>query len=299
MQHAETLSCSSPIKLSVIIACLNVADTIAGQLEALAVQQWDEPWEVIVADNGCTDETVAIAKQYADRLPNLRIVDASAKRGKSFALNTAAKAARGESLAFCDADDEVAPGWTAAMGTALSGHDFVACRMDIEKLNAPWVKRTHRNPQGEDIQKYTDPPFLPHAGGSTLGVRHWLHNAVGGFDETMTRLQDTDYCWRIQLKGFELRFVPDAVLHVRFRDSIAGIFRQARGCGEYNAKICRKYRPLGMPGSSLTAGIRSWLHLPRHFLSIRSKGDMAGFVWEAGYRTGRLKGSIKYRIVAL
>ncbi|MDA8105738.1 MAG: glycosyltransferase [Nitrospiraceae bacterium] len=282
-----------------IIACLNVADTIAEQLEALAAQQWGETWEVIVADNGCTDETVRIVKQYSECLPNLRIVDAAARRGKSFALNTAARAARGESLVFCDADDEVAPGWVAAMGRALSQHEFVACRMDIEKLNSLWVRKTHRNPQSDGIQQYTYPRYLPHAGGSTIGVKRRLHEEVGGFDETMIRLQDTDYCWRIQLKGVALHFVPDAVIHVRFRTDLRGIFRQARGCGEYNAKICSKYRPLGMPKASLTAGILSWLYLPKHFFRIRNKGDVADFAWQIGYRMGRLKGSIKYGVIAL
>ncbi|MBF2059991.1 glycosyltransferase family 2 protein, partial [Fischerella thermalis] len=43
------------MKVSVIIPCLNAAETIGVQLEALANQQWSQPWEVIIADNGSTD----------------------------------------------------------------------------------------------------------------------------------------------------------------------------------------------------------------------------------------------------
>lgn len=129
------------MKLSVIIPCYNGANTIADQLEALANQEWSEPWEIIVADNRSTDNSMAIVKQYQERLPNLRIVDASARQGQPYALNCGAEAAVGESLAFCDADDVVGPCWLVAMGQALSKYDFVACRFDTEKLNPPWLSK--------------------------------------------------------------------------------------------------------------------------------------------------------------
>jgi glycosyltransferase involved in cell wall biosynthesis len=96
------------MKLSVIIPCLNGAATIATQLAALARQQWDQPWEIVVADNGSTDESVGIVERYRGRLQNLRVADASARRGR--ALNVGAKEATGDALVFCDVDDEVAAG---------------------------------------------------------------------------------------------------------------------------------------------------------------------------------------------
>src|ERR1700756_5684791 len=99
------------MKLSVIIPCYNVGDNIAAQLEALAGQQWSEPWEVIVADNGSTDNSLQVVRECARRLPELRIIDASGKAGAAHARNVGARAATGDYLAFCDADDEVAPGW--------------------------------------------------------------------------------------------------------------------------------------------------------------------------------------------
>ena len=65
------------MKLSVVIPCYNEAKTIAAQLEALSQQQWSEPWEVIVTDNGSTDDTVKIVEEYYSQLPNLRLIDAS------------------------------------------------------------------------------------------------------------------------------------------------------------------------------------------------------------------------------
>lgn len=62
------------MRISVIIPCYNVASTIGCQLEALASQEWSEPWEVIVADNGSSDNSVAIVKTFLERIPSLVIV---------------------------------------------------------------------------------------------------------------------------------------------------------------------------------------------------------------------------------
>lgn len=289
------------MKLSVIIPCYNAADTISIQLEALANQQWSEPWEVIVSDNGSTDESLTIVKRYKERLPNLRIVDASARPGQPYALNAGAKAAIGDALAFCDADDEVGSGWLAAMGEALNKYDFVAARFDIEKLNATWVQKTRGNPQRNGIQKYNYPKYFPHAGGGTLGVKRSLHEAVGGFDVSLPILHDTDYCWRIQLAGTELHYVSDAVAHIRYRDTFTGIYHQASGYAQYNVLLYKRYRPLGMPCLSLSwrAILRAWLKVLLRLTRIRDKGELSAWIWKFGWRMGRLRGCIKHRIFAL
>lgn len=127
------------MKLSLVIPCLNAASTITAQLEALANQDYSESWEVIISDNGSTDKTLEIVNQYKSQLPALNIVDSSDRRGAAHARNVGATVARGEVLLFCDADDEVAPGWMTAMAKALSKYDFVASYVDLEKLNSPYI----------------------------------------------------------------------------------------------------------------------------------------------------------------
>ena len=217
------------MRLSVIIPCLNAANTIGGQLEALANQDWSEPWEVIVADNGSTDDSVRIVERFRERVPKLRTVDSSDRRGAAYARNVGAQAATGEAFVFCDADDEVGPGWLAAMGEALCKHDFVANRMNFEKLNAPWVAKVFKNhPQTNGLQRVWYPPYLLHAGGGGLGIKRSLHESIGGFDESLMRLMDTDYCFRVQHAGTKLHFVPNALMHVRCQEDAKARFHQAR-----------------------------------------------------------------------
>lgn len=285
------------MKLSVIIPCVNEEDAIATQLEALAEQRWSKPWELIVSDNGSTDGTLTIVEQYRKRLPSLRVVDASDRRGQPHALNVGARAACGEALAFCDADDEAAPGWVAAMGEALHRHDFVAGRFELEKLNPSWLHAGH--PQQSGLNRYRYPPYLPHAGSGNMGVKRAVHEAMGGFDESMPYLFDTDYCFRIQLAGTQLHFVPDAVMHLRSVGTISGIYRKALSNGEYNVLLYKKYRPLGMPELSWKTGLRGWLRVLCRSPRIHSKTDLAAWAWDFGWRVGRLRGCIRHRVLAL
>ncbi len=290
-------SIKDSIKLSVIIPCLNSAETIGTQLEALANQSWTETWEVIVSDNGSTDTTLEIVKLYRERLPNLRVVDSSDLRGNSHARNVGVLASRGNALAFCDADDEVGTGWVAAIGNAISKYGFVASRFDTKKLNSNVYFRKH--PQEDGVMKYTYPPYLPHVGGCGMGVKRSIHEAVGGFDESMLRLADTDYCWRIQLQGAKLHFVSNAVVHIRHRHTLKSTFQQSRLWGEYNVLLYKKYLPLGMPKLSWKEGVLSWKKMLKQLFRIGNEEDRVRAIWRFGWCIGRVIGSIKHRVFAL
>ncbi len=286
------------MKLSVVIPCYNAEDTLAEQLEALSGQRWDQPWEVLLADNRSTDRSREIAEGYRDRLPNLRIVEASARQGQPFALNVGAEAAQGASLAFCDADDVVGDGWVAAIGDALEDHDFVACRWDVTRLNTTAAQRSRGNAQVGGLQPYTNPDFLPHAGGGTLGVRRALHLDVGGFDESLPALHDTDYCWRLQLRGVELHFVPDAVVHVRYRDTFGGVYRQARSYGAYNVLLYKRYRDRGMSAINWRRGLAGWIDVLKGTVFLYRPSARLPWARRLGWSVGRLVGSLKHRVFA-
>lgn len=289
---------SQPLKLSVIVPCLNAAGTIAEQLEALARQSWPGEWEVLVADNGSTDRSREIVESYRGRLPGLRLIDASDRRGQAHARNLGAAAATGGAFLFVDADDEVAPGWLAAMGRALAVHELVACRYDNEKLNPAWVRRTHLNPQKDGLTRYDYPPFLPHAGGGGLGVRRQVHQAVGGFDETLPALEDTDYCWRIQLAGHSFAFVPDAVVNIRHRHDLGSIYRQGVTYGKHNVLIYKRYRSR-MPRLGWLPGLLRWMKLLlKTPLMLLTREGRARWAWQLGWRVGRIEGCFRYRVVA-
>lgn len=285
------------MKLSVIIPCFNAANTIANQLDALANQQWSEPWEVIVSDNGSTDNSMEIVKKYKVRIPDLRLVDASDKRGVAHARNIGARFAVGESLVFCDADDEVAPGWLSSIGEALSKYDFVASRFEVEKLNTSEIQKYNKkHPQQYSLPRLYYPPYLPHSGGSGLGVKRSIHESVGGFDESWLRLADTEYCLRIQLKGYKLHFVSEAVIHIRFRSNFKGLFNQGRLWGKYNTRLYKKYHTPRMKILNPWKWyIRNFMELIINIPHIHDKTEKARWLFRTGWQIGLFQGSIRYR----
>jgi glycosyltransferase involved in cell wall biosynthesis len=231
--------------ISVIMACYNGAETLGETLDSLTAQVWDGSWEILLCDNGSTDDSAAIFAAHARRHPEvaMRRVDASARRGKVPAINIGLATARGRAFLFCDADDTVAPGWLAAMAGALGRHDFVAASSDPTALNHGWV-RTYRTRREEPrLRRLTHAPYCLLAGGGEMGFTRRLYEAVGPFDAAFTVQEDHDFCIRAHLAGFELTFVPEAVCNYRFRDDFRAIYRQAYSYARYRALLRKRYAP--------------------------------------------------------
>ena len=287
------------MRLSVVIPVHDAADTLGVQLDALARQRWDEPWEVIVVDDGSTDGSLEVAESYRARLPNLHVVSAPERRGPAHARNLGAASASGALLAFCDADDAVADDWVAEIGAAVIEHGFVASRMDATRLSTPRGLAAKGNRrQQEGLLEYSYVPFLPFAGGCGLAVRRELHEQVGGFDESMRYLEDCDYCWRVQLAGTPLVFAPRALVHIRHRSSGLALYRQARNWGEYNVALIARFRRRGMPHPHWTVGPKLWWSLLKGLRRVHRRADRDKWLFSLGYRVGQVRGSIKHRVFA-
>lgn len=226
------------VQLSVVIAAYNAAETLGAELEALAVQRAPFTWEVVISDNGSTDETTEVAHAFLGRVPRLVIVDSSQLRGPGGARNIGAAAAAGSQLAFCDADDVVAPGWVAAMGEALSTDAIVTGTSRRRELNArPDEAQYH------EWSRYVMPffPQLPVAGAGNMGVRADLFSQLGGFDPRLRTGEDLDLCWRAQLLGHRLGHAPQARVDVTNREGLRATYRQFRSYGRGNRVLVDKY----------------------------------------------------------
>ena len=287
---------SSP-NLTVVVPCLNEEETIGGQLSALVAQEWGRPWEVLVVDNGSDDDSAAVVESFRGRVPGLRVVDASEMRSQAHALNVGVREARAGAVAFCDADDEVAPGWVAAMGDALLDHELVGCASEGAKLNEPWVRDVRVL---DAPAKLWFPPYLPFAGSGGLGVHSGVHERAGGFDESLPVLFDVDFCVRAQKLGAEFFHVPDAVIHYRFRHVWREIFGQARKYALYGALIQKRHKPSDSDFPAFAKwAFTGWRPVLHSLARIGSRAARAKLAWQLGWLVGRLQGSLRYRVRAV
>lgn len=281
-------------QLSVIIPCFNGADTIAIQLEALAIQQWSQSWEIIVCNNGSTDNSVAIVEQYKDKLPNLRIIDASAKRGVAYVRNVGIAAASSDAFVICDADDEVAPGWLTAMGDTLSKYDFVTGPLEFTKLNEPWRVQKHEDKQTETPGSHQETPFYPWANGCNFGITRKVIETIGRFDESLIFGEDIEFSWRAQVAGFQLHFVPNATIYYRLRHGLVANYIQSRNWAKAAIAVSNRYGLVKGNFAKLKLFLGGWKHLLILLVKIRTKEDRVIWMRRFGAKIGEIQGCVDY-----
>lgn len=188
--------------VSVIVPARDAALTLPATLAALAAQRFDEPYEVIVVDNGSRDETAAIAAAA----PGVRTVPGPG-RGPGPARMAGVAAARHDLLAFTDADCSPEPGWLAAGVAALRGGAVL-----VQGWTGP--------PEGAKIGPWDRTLRVGAAVGlfetANLFVARGPFEAAGGFGDGLEAPghapfgEDVLLGWALRRRGLPTAFAPDA-----------------------------------------------------------------------------------------
>jgi len=275
--------------ISVIVPVRNGMPWLEEQIQALAGQECDMAWEVVIADNGSTDESPQAARAWADRSEAIRWIDASAVAGPGAARNAGVRAARGDLLAFCDVDDVARSDWLARCVTALADADVVAGEFDFSSLNG--LRPSPPRPASTEQLG-----FLPAGLGANLAVRRHAFEDVGGFCEDLMVGEDIDLCWRLQLHGFRFATAPGAVVAKRGQPGFKVAFRHGGAYGRCGPELYRRHRASGAR-PNLKGAARSWAWLIVQAPRLVKPGGLRGqWAHAAGMRTGRIAGSIRNRV---
>jgi glycosyltransferase involved in cell wall biosynthesis len=283
--------------VSVIVPVLNAEDHLGEQLAALSAQSYEEPWELLVVDNGCTDRSIEIAEGWRGRLAVLRVVDARDKRSLGHARNAGVSAARGHFLAFCDADDVVAPTWLEALVRAAPQADIVGGTFDFESLNDPL--RLAWRPHDPPTELPDDQGFLPYVSGGNCGMSSTVARELRWDAEFEFGSSDLEFCWRAQLASYRLAFVPDAVIRQRYRGRLRELARQYYRYGRSGPFLYRRFRRLGMPRDN-RHGLWWWRWLAGNLRHLRESPERRGnWIRIAAFRIGRVAGSLRARTLFL
>ena len=208
--------------VSLYVPCYNGALWLAECLDALLAQTRPAD-EVLVVDDGSTDDTAAVANRYAGRV---RLVAHAANRGLAVARNTALAASRGEIVASVDADVRVTPTWLERLLTAFTSPRVVAAGGRLEEANRQRLAdawRAAHMAQHAGGFPLRNPPVLP---GANVAVRPDVVRALGGYDESFrTNYEDADLQHRLQAAGYLCRYEPGALAYHLRRDDASSVLR--------------------------------------------------------------------------
>lgn len=206
--------------ISVVVCTRNRADRIAVALQSLGRLKADDrfTYEVLVVDNGSTDDTAAVVDRIASNFPvTLRRVFEE-RPGVGRARNRGVAAAAGEWIAFFDDDQAADPRWLAEL-LALAERRRLRCVGGQVRLKLPAGVERDLSPVCRMLlgcsvdmpveRRYT-PSCTPGAG--NLMVHRTVFAEVGGFDETCSRGEDTDLFVRMYKAGIEAWYSPDAAI---------------------------------------------------------------------------------------
>jgi glycosyltransferase involved in cell wall biosynthesis len=207
---------SSPTwSVSVVIPAKNVAAYVAETLVSALAQS--DVAEVIVVDDGSTDDTTAIVSGIRD--PRLRLIT-NDSAGVSAARNLGARYARGDWLLFLDADDRLRPGAVSSLLVAARGApravlvygDYNTIDSEGHQIGRRGLLKGRRKPSGDVLTRLAAGNFIVN-GGIAL-ARAEAFRAIGGFDTSLRYCEDW-HCWcRLAAIG-EFEFAPKLLLDYR------------------------------------------------------------------------------------
>ena len=218
---------------SFVIPAYNEAADIVDTLKSVWAQQYPTK-EVIIIDDGSTDDTSAIVRDLKSREQNIILIEHAENRGLAAARNTGIKAATGDIVVFLDADDQPAPDFLQRLVPLYeSGCDFVSVESRVmhDDLIGRYIQAEHEVVYGggrwigfsaafscrrEAALDVLFPEELPGAGG-----------------------EDVEFFKRLKNRGFASAADFSIVVGRRFPTSVRGFWKQWVGRGRPIPYVCR------------------------------------------------------------
>ncbi len=223
-------------RVSVVVCTYNGGRTLEQCLRSLEAVNYPD-YEVIVVDDGSTDNTRAIL----ERFPDVRAIH-QPNRGLSAARNVGLHAASGTIIAYTDSDCFADSDWLT----------HLVCQ--LERSGAAAVGGPNLTPEdgrlaacvaaapGQPTHVLESDQVAEHIPGCNMAFRHDALLAINGFDPRYRRAgDDVDVCWRIQQAGLWITFAPGAFVWHHRRQNPRAYLRQQAGYGEAEALLQFKH----------------------------------------------------------
>lgn len=210
--------------VSCIVPVYNGERFLREAIDSILAQTY-HPIEIIAVDDGSTDGTPAILASYGDLLYSIW----QANAGPATARNAGIRAAKGELLAFLDADDLWLPEKLARQVARFQAQPELAiCVTHIQNFWMPEL-----DAEQEHYRDHRRGQPLPGYSSVTLLARRQLFDAIGMFDTTLKHGDDTDWFMRAEDYGAEIELLPEVLVYRRLHANNRSRAWAARSQTEY------------------------------------------------------------------
>ena len=194
------------ILISCIVPVYNGERYLGEAIESILRQSY-RPIEIIIADDGSTDRTAAVAAAYGGQVLYLRQANAGTAAARNFGM----RVAKGEFFAFLDADDV----WPSdkldrQMARFQANPELDFCIAHVQNFWIPELIEEEKKFRDHRISK-----ALPGYSTGTLMARRRCFDAVGEFNTEIHHADDTEWFLRAAEQGSAMELLPDVLLHRR------------------------------------------------------------------------------------
>ncbi len=277
-----------------VVPVRNGARSLPRLLDALAAQTFRD-LEVLVVDNGSTDESYSVAAAH----PAVTRVVQETAPGSYAARNAGVAHAGGDAVLFIDADCRPVPGWAAALMAALDDPEPALAAGPVllhSDSRSPWRKAWGAYDRAVYLDQERWVEVHGQAATANLAVRRDVLLARGGFDAALRSGGDHEFTGAATRDGHRIGWAPEAVVHHPARDTFGEAWRLWTRLG-------RGFEDLAAQGGWSGPLLRRDPVLRESTVAIKQRAEERGvelsmpvlFVLHAVVRTAVLTGRLRQR----
>jgi len=225
-------------QISIVIPTFNSAKVLGKCLESLANQTVRrERYEVIVVDDGSTDETKDIAAKYSVKYIYQQ------NRGPAAARNNGVKHAEGEVILFTDADCEPQPNWIEEMIKPLNDDHVVGVKGIYKTRQKEIIARLVQVEYEHKYERMKKFKYIDFIDTYAAGYRKDIFMKYGGFDERYPKasVEDQEFSFRLFRDGNKMVFNPEAVVYHRHSARLMDYLRKKYKIAFWKAFLLRRH----------------------------------------------------------
>ena len=261
--------------VSVVVCTRNRAQILAQSSEALLALDYPPGrWEVLIVDNGSTDDTLEVAQGIARSRPELVRVIEERELGLSASRNAGVRQARGEIIAFADDDSFPEAAWLRALVEVLAGEtDALVVGGPVEPWIQgelpPWFGDRYMAfltawDKGPELQQLT---YNDYPRGANIAFRREVFERFGSFStdlgykgNSLVSCDEIEICLRVERGGGRIFYVPGArVRHLTGADRVTPLWLARRFEGQAQSEAILDWQHAGWSGLR-----QGWRWFARH-----------------------------------